>query len=335
MLVLSWDPRGAHGGPTPQAAGLARTLAASEDEVTLVTRAVDDAGSPQVDGVEVHAVADAPPIIPAQLDEARMAAEAFAARAMAVTVRRLAEDPVDLVHAVGWQTGPVVAGLRTTHDVPVVATLGAADLDAGRVGRLAAATAARLAGDADVVVTATDHDAAALRAATAQPVAVVPPGVELPPRSPGTPPARGPLHLVAPPGAQHRGVAAAVRAATQHPRRITRSWRRRPFAVAVLDPADVDAAVRALALGVPLLAVDGSVGELATRTGGGLVVAPTGAAVGAAVDRLAADPRLAAALGEVGAAAAVAHGWPRVADGWRATVGRHLPLGAPRLHTAG
>lgn len=331
VLVLAWDAPGVE--PDAQAVGLAETLASGDDEVCLVTREgaqVEDVPA----GFDVLPVGDAPPIVPAELAAPRLSAEAFAARAMAGAVRWLRDRPSAVVHAVGWWTGPVVAGLQDALDVPVVARLTGADVAAADDDGGRAAVGARLARDADAVVVPTRHDADVLAATSDVDATVVPPGVVLPRRSPGPPPARGPLHLTVRPGASHRAVAARLRGAIATPRRITQRWHRRPFAVVVLDPHAVDAAVRALAAGVPLLAVEGPVGELATTTGGGLVVPPDAAAVGAAVDRLAVDPTLAAALGEVGAAAAVEHGWATVAARWRQVVVGHLLQADVHLHAA-
>lgn len=333
VLVLSWDARADDGGLDPQATGLAAALAAAGDDVRLLTRLGEDLRPPQVPGVEVHAVTDAPPILPGDLDGPLLAAQAFAARATSVAVRRLEERAVDVVHAVGWQTQPVVAALRATHDVPVAVVLTRAEVDPARPAAVRA-TARQLASDAAVVLGPTATDQRGLHDASGAAAGVLPPGTDLPARSPGPPPAAGPLHVVAGPDHDHHALARELRAAAGHRRRITRSWRRRPFAVVVLDPDDVTAALRALALGVPLLAVDGPVGELATGSGGGLVVAPTGAAVAAAADRLADDPALAATLGATGAAAAVWHAWPAVAAAWRRTLAPVVGSPSTRLHAA-
>lgn len=332
VLVLSWDASAVDGGLDPQAAGLAAALAAHGDDVRLVTRLGEDLHPPDVPGVEVHAVTDAPPILPADLDGPLLAAQAFAARATSVAVRRLEERDVDVVHAVGWQTQPVVAALRATHGPPVVVVLGRAEVAPDRPAALHA-TARQLAADAAVVLGPTATDQRALHEATGAAAGVLPPGTGLPARSPGPPPAAGPLHLVAAPGQDHRATARGIREASGDRRRITRSWRRRPFAVAVLDPHDVTTAVRALALGVPLVATAGPVGELASASGGGLVVEPSPGAVAAAVDRLAAEPDLAAVLGATGAAAATHHAWPAVAAAWRRAVAPVLRDPATRLHT--
>lgn len=333
VLVLSWDACAADGGLDPQAAGLAAALAGRGADVRLVTRLGDDRHAPDVPGVEVHAVTDAPPILPADLDGPLLAAQAFAARATSVAVRRLEEREVDVVHAVGWQTQPVVAALRATHGAPVAAVLTRTEVDPSRPAGVHA-TARQLAADATVLLGPTATDQRALHDAIGTATGLLPPGTDLPARSPGPPPAGGPLHVVTEPDHDHHALARELRAAAEHRRRITRSWRRRPFAVAVLDPDDVTTGVRALALGVPLLAVEGPVGQLATETGGGLVVEPTGTALAAAADRLADDPDLAAVLGATGAAAAVRHAWPTIAAGWHRTVTRVLDGQTTPLHAA-
>lgn len=340
VLVLSWDASAAGGGLDPQAAGLAAALADHGDDVRVVTRLGEDRHAPDVPGIEVHAVTDAPPILPADLDGPLLAAQAFAARATSVAVRRLQEREVDIVHAVGWQTQPVVAALRATHGAPVAVVLTRTEVDPSRSAGVHA-TARQLAADAAVLLGPTATDQRALHGATGAAAGVLPPGTGLPARSPGPPPAGGPLHVAAGPDHDHRALARELRGAAAHRRRITRSWRRRPFAVAVLDPDDVTTGVRALALGVPLLAVDGPVGELAAGTGGGLVVEPSGTALAAAADRLADEPDLAAVLGATGAAAAVRHAWPTIATAWRRAVGPAVAAGgvassaATHLHAAG
>lgn len=334
VLVLSWDPLAGDGGLDPQAAGLAVALAAAGADVRLVTRlgeGCEGRQPPALPGVEVHAVTDAPPILPAQLDGPVLAAQAFATRAMSVVARRVRERAVDVVHAVGWQTQPVVAALRAAHGVPVAAVLTRSDVATDRPTAVRA-SARQLAADADVLLAPTHTDQQALHGALGVAARVLPPGTDLPARSPGPPPAAGPLHLVAGPGQDHRAVARGIREAAEHRRRITRGWRRRPFAVAVLDPGDVTTAVRAMALGVPLVATAGPVGELASATGGGLLADPTAAAIAAVADRLAADPDLAAVVGARGAAAATHHAWTGVAAAWRRAVAPVAGGPGLRLH---
>lgn len=332
VLVLSWDARAGDGGLAPQARGLAAALAGAGHTVRLVTRLAGGGSPPCIPGVEVHAVGDAPPIVPAALDEPMLAALAFASRATSVAVRRLEESPVDVVHAEGWQTGPVVAALRRTHDVPVVAAPGGA----GRIGDPAAADiAAQLVADADRVLARSAAERMAVAADGAD-VVQLRPGVDVPDRPPGPPPGSGALLLVAPPDHDHRGFARDLRDGVEVPRRISRSWRRRPFAVAVLDPSDLDGAVRGLAAGVPLLAVEGAVGDLVRGSGAGVVVEPSAAAVAHELDRLVRQPARAAALGAAATAAAADLAWPGVAATWHELVAPVIGArGVGRLHATG
>lgn len=332
VLMLSWDARAADGGLAPQARGLAGALASAGHTVRLITRLAADRSPPQLPGVEVHAVGDAPPIVPAPLDEPLLAALAFAARVTSVAVRRLEEAPADVVHAEGWQTGPVVAALRSTHDVPVVAVpdgpMPPGDASVRDV-------VAQLVADADRVLLRGPVGRAA-SGEVGPDHGRLPPGVDVPARLPGPPPARGGLLLVAPPDRDHRRFARQLRDHSDIERRISRSWRRRPFAVAVLDPTDLDSAARGLGAGVPVLAVDGPVGELVRDTGAGVVVAPSAAAVAAELDRLARRPARAAQFGKAASAAAAELAWPAVAEAWRGIVAPIAATSTPRrLHAAG
>ncbi len=297
VLLLAWGVGEGPSGPSPQAAGLARALVAAGHEVRLVTRA--DAALPALDGVEVHAVVDAPPIVPVAMRDPALDALAFAGRAVSVAVRRLEERPVDVVHAEGWATGPVVAALRESHDLRVVAVADALTV----AGDAAAGMAAALADDADLCVSRVGDGAR------------LPPGVDLPTRRPGPPPARGPVLLRSAPDEDHRTVARDLRAALPGPRRITRSWARRPAAVVVLDPTDLDTVVRGLAAGVPVVAAAGPVGTVVEAAGAGVVVRGRDDAA-AATAQVLADPGLASRWGTAAAAAAAEHAWPRVAARW-------------------
>ena len=325
VVLLAWEVGSSRPALAPQAAGTARALADDGHRVRLVTRLPEGTQPPRLPGVEVHAVADAPPIVPPSMAGATMGALGFAGRATSVAVRRLGEEPVDLVHAEGWATTPVVAALQHSHDVPVLAVVEPWEVaaDDATVAELAAA----LVAGADV------------RAARAPGAARgLPPGADLPDRRPGPPPARGPVHLVAPTAVRHRAVARALRASLPTPRRISRSWSRRPAVVVVLDPTDLDTPVRALAAGVPVLTVGGPAGALVTAAGGGVVLgdSPSLAEVVAAVQALLADRPRAVALGAAASAAAASHAWSAVARRWRglATAAAARRAGA-RLHAAG
>lgn len=316
VLLLAWGVGDEPRGPSPQAAGLAVALAAAGHEVRMVTRHGD--GTPALDGVEVHAVVDAPPIVPAPLREPALDALAFAGRATSVAVRRLEERAVDVVHAEGWATQPVVAALRQSHDVPVVAVVEPPADTATTPGAMAAA----LVADADV------------RVARSGPGRRLPAGVQLPARTPGAPPRRGPVLLAVGPSDDHRAAARRLRAAMPAPRRVTRSWARRPSVVVVLDPTDVDTVVRGLAHGVPVVAADGPAGEIVAGTGAGEVVADAGRAA-VLVARLLADQDAAATCGAAARAAVADHDWARVATAWQRHATSALQgAAAPRLRAA-
>lgn len=320
VLVLAWGVGEDEPGPSPQGAGLARALAAAGHDVRLVTR---QAAAPlELDGVEVHAVADAPPIVPPSLADPVLDALAFAGRATSVAVRRLEERVVDVVHAEGWPTGPVVAALQASHAVPVIAALDPDEVGGGDSTR---------SGLADALVTGADVHVVRAGRGTRLPV-----GVALPRRRPGPPPRRGPVLLAAGPAADHRTIAGRLRSALPDRPRITRSWARRPSVVAVLHPADVDTVVRGFAAGLPVVAVAGPAGSLVAAAGAGVVIDEGGvAAAAAAVDRIRADHDHAAVLGRAAAAAAADHAWPRVAAVWGDLAALATEqAGTPRLHAA-
>jgi hypothetical protein len=163
--------------------------------------------------------------------------------------------------------------------------------------------------------------------------------------------------LVVPSGVVHRDLAARIRRGLAAPRRVSRSWGRRPLAVAVLDPHDLDSTVRAMARGVPVVAVPGPTGDLVAASAAGEVLpAPVGAAVAAvaagaptaepvariaravtaAVDRLVADPSRTVAFGAAAGDAAASHDWSTVAAAWTTAAARATRhRGRPRLHAAG
>ena len=325
VLLLAWEAGSSRPALASQPAGLACALADDGHRVRLVTRLPEGARPPRLPGVEVHAVTDAPPIVPPSMADAMLGALGFAGRATSVAVRRLEEEPVDLVHAEGWATAPVVAALQHCHDVPVLGVVEPweAGADDPTVAELAASLVARA-------------DVRAARAAGA--AGALPPGTSLPVRRPGPPPAKGPLHLVAGPAARHRAVARVLRAALPAPRRISRSWSRRPAAVVVLDPTDLDAAVRGLGVGVPVVTVAGPTGALVAAAGAGVVLAAGSAPeeVAAAVRALLADRERWVTLGAAAATAATHHGWPAVAGRWRELAGTAVARrGGPHLHTTG
>ena len=322
VLLLAWGVGTGPHGPTPQAAGLARSLAGVGHDVRLVTRRDPSAPPPAVDGVEVHAVADAPPIVPAGMAAPSLDALGFAGRATSVAVRRLEERPVDVVHAEGWATSTVVAALRHSHDVPVLAVV--EPWEAGAADPTVAELAGALEAAADTRLRRTPGRAPAL-----------PVGSDLPARRPGPPPPRGPVHLTAPPGVAHRAAAGRLRAALTAPRRIASSRARRPAVVVVLDPHDLDAVARGWTAGVPVVTVTGPTGTLVEETGTG-VVAPDAAAVAAAVDGLLADRARVEALGAAAVAVASRHTWSRVATAWTtlaAATAQQAPR--PRLRATG
>lgn len=322
VLVLAW---GVDADAVPASAhGLARALAVADHDVVLVTRLAPDADPPVIDGVEVHAVTDAPPIVPAQMDDPLLRALAFAGRATSVAVRRIEERGVDVVHAEGWQAGPVVTALRHSHDVPVVAVVEPWDLEGeGPV----ADTALAVAEVADVTM---------CRAPAGDEGSGLPVGVALPPRRPGPPPARGPLHLAVRSGDDHRVIATAIRERLAVARRISGTWTRRPFAAVVLDPQDLRTVAQAWATGIPVVTVDGPTGELVRTTGSGVVVADDPGAVAAAVDGFAGDRGHAAELGAAAVAAAGRHDWAATVEVWEAAAAAARErAGGRRLHAAG
>lgn len=319
VLLLGWD--GTEGCPA-QAAGLAGALAAAGHDVRLVTRLRPDGTPPAVDGVEVHAVTDAPPIVPQQMTDELLAALAFAGRATSVAVRRLEERPVDVVHAEGWWTGPTVSALGTSHDVPVVAVLEPGEHDtAGPRAEVAAALADR----ADLVVRRSPVDRATHH---------LPVGTDLPSRRPGPPPSRGPVRLVVDVASEHRSVAAVLRGSLSTPRRVSGTWTRRPLVAVVLAPAAVEEVVGAWARGVPVVTVPGPTGDLVEAAGGGVVVDDE-PGVGPAVDALVEDPARVEALGAAGWLAVQVHRWDVVATVWEGAAASVVDSSAPHLHAAG
>lgn len=319
VLLLGWAD--AQGCPT-QATGLAGALAAAGHDVRLITRLEADGTPPAVPGVEVHAVTDAPPIVPAQMADPLLTALAFAGRATSVAVRRIEERPVDLVHAEGWRTGPTVAALRESHGVPVLAVLEPGERD-GTGPR--AETAAALADAADLVVRRSPRDRATHH---------LPVGTDVPARRPGPPPPRGPIRLVVGAGTDHRTAAGVLRGHLTRPRRISGTWTRRPHAAVVMDPTAVDEVVAAWARGIPVVTVPGPTGDLVEAAGNG-VVADDDTSTGPALDALVEDSERVEALGAASWLAAQAHRWDAVTTVWVGAAASVVGGGAPHLHAAG
>jgi glycosyltransferase involved in cell wall biosynthesis len=244
-----------------------------------------------------------------------------ASRATAVAVRWLEEEPADIVHVEGWSAAPTALALHTTHALPAVSVVTPRDVapgdgpdDAARHELVDA-----LAALGPVLLRGTAPDA-------------LPHGTDLPSRRPGPPPAAGPVLLVPAPGVSPRAAAAALRARLGG-HRVGTTTRRRPVVVAVTDPHAVDAALRGLARGVPVVAVRGGEAATVVARAGGLVV-DDDTALADAVARLLADPDGRATLGAAAAAhARTAHGWPVVAAAWAraaASAGGRRGPGGPR-----
>ena len=131
VLVLSWEhPPHVVGGLGRHVAALCRAMASTGSEVHVVTRSVagDDAPSHELlDGVHVHRAGDVPVEMPF--------GEGFVAEVLRVdldlqaTANRVVADhgPFDVVHAHDWLVGHAAAGLKTTWDLPLVATVHATE----------------------------------------------------------------------------------------------------------------------------------------------------------------------------------------------------------------
>ncbi len=130
VLLLTWDVT-RPGSADADALALAGQLAgAGADVEVLLAGAVGPTSTIEQDGLLLTWVGEAAPVIP--LEDIVSRVLAFSVPAHAAAVRRAAQQPVDVVLAVGWQTAYVAAHLRESLDLPVVATL--ASTEVGRVG---------------------------------------------------------------------------------------------------------------------------------------------------------------------------------------------------------
>lgn len=301
VLVLSWDVSDPHGGPTPAAAALARALADHGDRVRLITRHPERATPGALPGVEVHAVPDAAPIIPLEVGGHLARVLAFSSRASTAAVRVLEQEPVDVAYVDGWQPTYTATSMRSTHEVPLVASIDASwfsrrgphlDDDDTLLHQIEW----WLSYEARRIVSGSQDGLADIARVLQIPdtkLAVLPMPMSIPAIA-GTPPSPDGPVLIAPPADENpRAYLLAVRRHLHAPPRLTTTWRSRPAAAVVLDGASSHAAVRALASGVPVAVLDqpGLAGLVADNATGRLVTDADPATVAATIDaiRTAAD----------------------------------------------
>jgi glycogen synthase len=130
ILLLSWEhPPRVVGGLGRHVAALSRNLVAQGHEVHVVARDHPDAPAEEISphGVHVVRVSEAPPIIP--FDAANLVAWvlAFNNRLQAAAAGLLREHDVDVIHAHDWLVAYAAAGLKTSHDLPLVSTVHATE----------------------------------------------------------------------------------------------------------------------------------------------------------------------------------------------------------------
>ncbi len=128
VLLLSWEyPPRIVGGLGRHVAALSRTLAAQGHTVHVVTRDHDDAPAEEwtAEGIHVVRVAEEPPVIP--FDDLISWVLAFNNRVQAAAQRICRDYEIDVVHAHDWLVAYAAAALKTTHDLPLVATVHATE----------------------------------------------------------------------------------------------------------------------------------------------------------------------------------------------------------------
>ncbi len=129
VMILSWEfPPHVVGGLGRHVAALARALTAGGHEVHVVTRGDGDPAVPAdewVEGIHVMRVAEAPPVISFQ--DLVPWVLSFNHRLTAAAGRLLRTHEFDVVHAHDWLVTYAAASLKTTWDLPVVATIHATE----------------------------------------------------------------------------------------------------------------------------------------------------------------------------------------------------------------
>lgn len=128
ILLLSWEyPPRVVGGLGRHVAALSRTLASEGHQVHVVTRDHPDAPAEEwtEDGIHVVRVPEAPPVI--GFDDLIPWVLAFNNGVQAAAQRIMVEHDIDVVHAHDWLVAYAAAGLKTAHDVPLVATIHATE----------------------------------------------------------------------------------------------------------------------------------------------------------------------------------------------------------------
>lgn len=129
MLLLSWEhPPVVVGGLGRHTAALSRHLAAEGHEVHVLTRGDGDAPADEWrDGVHVVRVNEAPPRIPFDTDHLLAWVMALDIGLQSAAARLLREYDIEVIHAHDWLVAYAAAGVKASHDLPLVATIHATE----------------------------------------------------------------------------------------------------------------------------------------------------------------------------------------------------------------
>jgi glycogen(starch) synthase len=128
VLMLSWEyPPRLHGGLGRHVHALSRAMARAGHDVHVVANSHPDAPpSALVDGVHVHRVPCAPPVLPE--DDWVAQVLAFNVGAQAAASKVLGAHDVDVIHAHDWLVAYAAAAVKETSGLPLVATIHATEL---------------------------------------------------------------------------------------------------------------------------------------------------------------------------------------------------------------
>ena len=129
VLLLSWEhPPVIVGGLGRHTAALSRHLAAQGHEVHVLTRGNGDAPADEwVQDVHIVRVSEPPPRIPFDTDHLLAWVMALDIGLQSAGARLLREHDIDVIHAHDWLVAYAAAGLKASHDLPLVATIHATE----------------------------------------------------------------------------------------------------------------------------------------------------------------------------------------------------------------
>ncbi|HEX9890424.1 MAG TPA: glycosyltransferase family 4 protein [Nitriliruptorales bacterium] len=126
-MMLSWEyPPKVVGGLGRHVGALSRTLVEQGHEVHVITRAHADVPSEHdVEGVHVHRVPEAPPVIP--FTDLVPWVMAFNNGVQSTAARLVQQHAFDVVHAHDWLVAYAAAGIKHSFHLPLVATIHATE----------------------------------------------------------------------------------------------------------------------------------------------------------------------------------------------------------------